>query len=235
MLEAGKKFRHLIQFENGEPTSNLDYTLYNSTGQAIVTASVAIASGRVSYLIDIPAEHNSVTPGNLFESRKLEWEYVTNSDVVSDSISYHIRPPINFPVSDDGVRNLLGVDSDELSDKDIDLFSGYIYFRELIGENADLGIYENAGDMNAYRIARAIEAATALQIFPTLQIRLPRKYDSGTSAYERWNTINWQGLQAELGAILTRGLQTVNAEFELWPTIEIFQLSDRGPDAITGV
>ena len=234
MLEAGKKFRHLVQFTSGQPTSDLTYTLYNQDGGVVLTETAPILAGDVSYLIEIPAGSNSLSKP-MMEKMSLEWEYVTATEAVSDSISYVIHAPINFPVSNEGVRNLLGVDSEELEDNDINLFEGYMAFRQMVGSDVDLTPYETAGDFDTFQITKAIEAATALRIFPTIQLRLPRKYDSGTSSYERWNSIDWAAMSAELTSILYGGLELLDPDIEIMPVIDIFGLSVRGPDPITGV
>lgn len=233
MLEAGKKLRHLIQFSSGQPTSDLTYTLYNQDGGVVLTETAPIINGQVSYTIEIPAGSNSLTKP-LFEQMRLEWEYDTATEAITDSFEYVLHAPIGFPVSKQGVRDMLGVNSEELPDEDVDLFQGYLSFRQLVGDTADLTPYLNAGNADTYRISKAIEAATALNLFPSLQLRLPKKYDSGTSSYERWTSIDWESLHGSISSILTTGATVVNIDVELWPTIDIFVLSDVGPDPITG-
>ena len=233
MLEAGKKFRYLVQFLSGQPTSDFTYTLYNQDGDVVVTDSVPISTGQVSYLIEIPAASNSLSKP-LFEQMTLEWEYTTATEAVEGNIKYTIHTPIVFPVTPEGVRDLLGVSSEELADSEIDLFSGFMKFRELVGEDLDLTTYQSAGDSDSFKITKSIEALTALDIFPTIQLRLPKKYDSGTSSYERWNNIDWENMHARLSNVANTGLLILNPDIILWPEIQIFVLSDRGPDQITG-
>lgn len=233
MFEAGKKFSYLIQFSSGQPTSSLVYRLTNQDGTVVLTNTVSITLGQLSYLVVVPAATNVLTKP-LFEKMTLEWEYTTATEAISESVSYVIHTPIGFPVSKDGVRNKIGVTNEELLDEDINLFEGYLYFQNLVGADVDLTPYNDSGDINSFNIAKAIEAATALSMLPSLQIRLPKKYDSGTSAYERWNSIDWEGLAAELNAIIGTGLDTAVDEFEYYSNNAIFVLSDRGPDAITG-
>ena len=233
MLEAGKKFRHLVQFNSGQPTSAFVYTLYNQDGDVVLTDSVTIPVGQLSYLIQIPAVNN-VLSKPLFEKMVIEWEYTTATEAVDGSISFIIHLPIGFPVDPSNVRNLLGVDEEELPDDDIKLFEGFMAFKQRLAADADLTPYIESGDLNSFTVAKAIEAATALLLFPTLQIRLPRKYDSGTSAYERWNNIDWESLAAELEALIGAGLVVITPEYDFYSDTAIFVLSDRGPDAITG-
>jgi hypothetical protein len=233
VLEAGKKFRHLIQFSSGQPTSNLVYTLKNQAGDTVVTNSVAIATGQLSYLVEITPLQNTMT-NPLFEKMTLEWEYTTATQAIDDSFSYIIHAPIGFPVSIEGVRSLLGVNEDELPDEEVNLFEGYLAFRTLIGETVDLTPLVSSGNLSTYNMTKAIEACTALALFPTLQIRLPRKYDSGTSSYERWNNIDWEALASSLNGIIGIGLEIAVPDFDYYSDNPIFVLSDRGPDAITG-
>lgn len=234
MQEAGKKFSHLVQFNHGQPVGNFTYTLYNQNGAVVTNGTSPVSIGQLSYVISLTGANNTMTKP-LFEQMRLEWEYTTVTQVVAESLIYQIHAPIGFPVSQDEVRNMLGVNEDELPDSDIDLLGGFLYFRQLVGEDVDLATYQNSGTFTSYKITKAIEASTALMLFPTMQIRLPRKYDSGTSSYERWTNIDWAALQAEISEKLNVGLTLVNVDFEYWQTLDIFGLSVPGPDPITGV
>ena len=139
-----------------------------------------------------------------------------------------------FPVTKQGVRDLLGVTDEELPDNEINLFEGYMAFRKYVGESIDLTVYEADGSFDAFKIKKAIEASTALLVFNTLQVRLPRKYDSGTSSYERWNNVDWATMRAAIEAHLTAAYELLDATADVFPLVDIFVLSDRGPDAITG-
>lgn len=233
MFEAGKKFRHLIQFTSGQPTSNLVYSVKRQDGTVVTSGTVAITSGQLSYLVEIAANLNTLTKP-LFEQLTLEWEYTTATQAVDESITYTIHAPLGFPVSHEGVRMKLGVSDEELPDDDISLFEGYVSFKGLVGEDTDLSAFVTSGNLDSYKITKAIEALAALALIPSLQIRLPKKYDSGTSAYERWNTIDWEGLIAELNNLVAAGLDVVITDFDYYSDNPIFVLSDRGPDAITG-
>lgn len=233
MIQAGKRFRHMVQFNSGAPTSDLTYTLRRNDGTVILTETVPISQGQLSYVIDIPAGSNSLV-APLFEELTLEWDYTTATEAIDDSISYLIHADIVFPVTNKGVRDLLGVTEEELPDSDINLFEGYMAFRKYIGESIDLTPYEDDGSFDAFKIKKAIEASAALQVFNTLQIRLPKKYDSGTSAYERWNSVDWAAMRAALEAHITAAYELVDPTADVYPLVDIFVLSDRGPDAITG-
>lgn len=233
MIQAGKRLRHMVQFNSGAPTSDLTYTLKRSDGTVILTETVPVSLGQLSYVIEIPAgSNNLVAP--LFEELTLEWDYTTATEAIDESYSYVIHADIVFPATSEGVRDLLGVTDEELPDKEIRLFEGYMAFRNYIGESVDLTVYETNGSFDAFKIKKAIEASTALLVFNTLQVRLPKKYDSGTSSYERWNNVDWVTMRAAIEAHITTAYELVDPSAEVFPLVDIFVLSDRGPDAITG-
>lgn len=233
MIEAGKRFRHLVMFDTGEPTSDLTYTLKRSDGTVILTETVPVSQGQLSYVIEIPAGSNSLV-APLFEELTLEWDYTTATEAIDESLSYIIHASIGFPATNKGVRDLLGVNDEELPDNEINLFEGYMAFRNYIGEDIDLTPYEDDGSFDAFKIKKAIEAATALAVFNTIQIRLPKKYDSGTSSYERWNSVDWEAMKATLEAHIAAAYELLDPTADVYPLVDIFVLSDRGPDAITG-
>lgn len=233
-MDSGADLKYLVLLNKGQPTTNLTYTLYNQNNTIILTSSVSISVGQMSYLIEIPGASNILSKP-LLEQMRLSWTYNTSSQAVSEEFKYVLHAPIAFPVSNDNVRKLLGVNSDELPDEEIDLFAGYLSYLGSLPVGADLSSFENAGNLSSYKISVAIEAAAALNIFPTLQIRLPKRYDSGTSEYERWTTINWDGLFTSLSNKVFEGLQVVDSELSLYDVTTIFGLSDPRVDAITGI
>lgn len=232
-METGTDLKHLVLFDKGQPTSDVTYELSDQSGNPITSGVATITPGQMSLLIEIDGSFNSMTLP-LFEQMKLTWSYTTATAAISDSYQYRLHAAINFPVSISSVRNLLGVDPEELPDREVDLFAGYLSFLDRLSDTADLTPYENAGTLDSYRITTAIEAAAALEIFPTIQIRLPKKYNSGTSEYERWTTIDWKMLEAQLNTKLATGLTVVEADVELFPASDIFGISDADTDAITG-
>ncbi len=231
-MESGTDLKHLVLFNKGQPTSNLTYTLFNQDGNIVETDSVSTNLGQMSYLIEIAGSSNTLSKP-LYEQMKLQWSYTTADSAIVDSFKYLLHTPILFAVSKDSVRSLLGVNEDELTDQEIDLFAGYLAFLDKLPTGADLSAYENAGTFNSYRISGAIEASTALSIFPTMQIRLPKRYGSGTSEYERWTSIDWEALGAELSSKLMTGLNVIDPDLQLFELTDIFGLSTAPVDVIT--
>lgn len=231
-METGTTLKHLVLFDKGQPTSDLTYTLTDQDGSTVDSGTVTISTGQMSHEIVISAVDN-VMSKPLIEQMKLAWSYTTDTESVSEEYRYRLHAAIEFPVSVDAVRNMLGVSEQEVPDRDIDLFAGYLAFRQELPDTTDYSTLASAGDFDTYKIATAIEAATALTLFTTLQIRLPKAYNSGTSEYERWNSIDWDALRAELSTKFTTGLSVIDEDLELFETIDIFGLSDAPTDPIT--
>ena len=233
-METGTDLKHLVLLDKGQPTSDLTYTLYDQDGTVVVTNDVTIAAGQVSYLVEIPGASNVLTK-TLFEQMKLEWTYTTATASITENITYRLHAAIGFPVSIEVIRNMLGVDAEEVPDEDVDTFAGYLAFLQQLPDGTDLSSYITAGDLDTYKITTAIEAATALALLPTMEIRLPKMYNSGTSEYERWNSVDWETLRKELSEKMNLGLVVVDDDIELFPVIDIFSLSTEATDPITGV
>jgi len=232
-METGTDLKHLVLFEKGQPTSDLTYTLIDQSGAALDSGTAVISQGQMSYLIEVSGALN-VMSKSLIEQMTLTWSYTTATESVTETYKYKLHAAIPFPVGADSVRNMLGVSEEEVRESDIDLFAGYLSFRQELPDTTDFAALGAAGDFDTYRIATAIEAATALLLLPTLQVRLPKAYNSGTSEYERWNSIDWDLLNAELSTKLLTGLNVIDEDLELFEVIDIFALSDAPTDVITG-
>lgn len=232
-METGTTLRHLVLFNKGQPTSDMTYVLTNQDGSTLDSGTVTISSGQVSHEIVIDAADNVISKP-LIEQMKLSWSYTTATESISEEYRYRLHAAIEFPVSADSVRNMLGVCEEEVPDRDVDLLAGYLAFRQEVPATTDFTALASAGDFDTYRIATAIEAATALNLFTTLQVRLPRAYDSGTSSYERWNSIDWDTLQMELSTKFNDGLSVIDENIDLLDPSDVFGLSTPPTDVITG-
>ena len=145
------------------------------------------------------------------------------------STTYRVERSIPFPVSVHGVRSKLGVEDHELEDRDIDLLMAYA----TISESYNIAPYIDSGDMNALIVTNAIEAQAALQALPSLQLAVARSEDSGTNKYQRFGSIDWEGLAASLDQMVYR-LAVLSGEDVLELTGVIFTASGPATDRVTG-
>jgi len=235
MHRENTPFTHIVEFASGSPTGAFSYSVHDEDGSVVGGLDnivIPLGLGAISARIDVPADANQVSKP-MFEKRSITWVYQTNSGTVNGSINYILQKEIPFPVTPEGVRQLLGVSDNEIPDERIDLLGAYVRFiRPFDDPSAALLSYFTSGDANSYIITRAIEAAAALELLPTLQISIARRFDSGTNSYERWNKIDWDALGAKLQGMI------YEASILVQPTLElvispIFVLSTR-TDPLTG-
>jgi hypothetical protein len=228
-------YTHIVEFASGSPSGAFSYSVYDDDGNIVnglENEIVTLGVGAVSARIDVPAAANAVSKP-IFETRTITWTYPTNSGTVNGSHSYVIQKAIPFPATPEGVRQLLGVTESEIPDENIDLMGAYLAFRRpMTDPDASLAPYVISGDEDSYRITRAIEAMAALEVLPTLQIALAKRFDSGTNSYERWNKIEWDNLQAKLAGLVYEATILVDPLLEL-AINPIFVLSIRD-DPLTG-
>lgn len=228
-------FTHIVEFASGSPTGAFSYSVYDDDGNIVDGLEdivVSLGIGAISARIDVPASSNSVSKP-LFETRTITWTYPTASGTVNGSKSYVIQKVIPFPATPEGVRQLLGITDNEVPDDRIDLMGAWLKFRvPFTDADAALTPYMTSGDETSYKITRAIEALAALEILPTLQLALAKRFDSGTNSYERWNKIDWEGLAATLNGYAREAVILVDPTLDLVIT-PIFVLSTR-PDPLTG-
>ena len=228
-------FTHIVEFVSGSPTGTFSYSVYDEDNlivNALENVVIPLGAGAISARIDVPAAANAVSKP-LFETRTITWTYPTASGTVNGSHSYVIQKRIPFPATPEGVRQLLGVSEKEVADEQIDLMGAYLAFRKPFTDpDAVLLPYMTSGDEDSYRVTRAIEALAALEILPTLQLALARRFDSGTNSYERWNRIDWEALAAKLNGMVYEAAVIVDPLLEL-AISPIFVLSTR-TDPLTG-
>lgn len=235
MHRENTPFTHVVEFASGSPTGAFSYSVRDEDGQIVgglENVVIPISIGQISARIDVPSSANVVSKP-VFESRTILWTYPTGSGTVNGSYNYILQRSIPFPASPEGVRQLLGVTEKELPDERIDVLGAYLSFRKpLTNPDAALLPYTTSGDADSYTITRAIEAVAALELLPTLQLSLARRFDSGTNSYERWNRIDWDALEAKLTGMVYGATIMVDPLLEL--VIDpIFVLSTR-TDPLTG-
>lgn len=228
-------FTHIVEFASGSPTGAFSYSVHDEDGAVVAGLDnivLPLGVGAVSARIDVPASANIVSKP-LFEIRSISWTYPVNGGTVNGNATYTIQRAIPFPASPEGVRQLLGITVDEVPDNRIDLMGAYLALRApMLDPDAALLPYLTSGDANSYLITRAIEAQAALEVLPTLQIAIAKRFDSGTNSYERWNKIDWEMLKAKLSGMVYDALIMVEPSLEL-AINPIFVLSVR-TDPLTG-
>lgn len=235
MLQENTPYTHVVEFTSGLPTGVFSYSVYDEDGNIVdglEDVVVSLGVGAISARIDIPRTANQVSKP-LFETRTISWTYPTGTGTENGSVTYVIQRRVPFPVTHDGVRTMLGVTKEEIPDDRIDLLRAYIIFRDNFIDPTVIDPFAVAGDDSALKITKGIEALAAMEVLPTLQIAIARRFDTGTNSYERWNRIDWDRLQEKLQGHVTEAVLLIDPTIGV-DIIPIFTLSIR-TDPLTGV
>lgn len=230
IVRADTATSFLIEFTYGHPDGVVSWKLRGPDQAVITTGSVVIPVGAVSTYLRVPAEFNDLAPDQLSTFRDVEWTYDVNGAVVNGEARYIVEGRVPFGASADGVRTKLGIDDPaDLPDNEISLVNAYLDFREVVGDEA---LSETSPSNIAVR--NAIEASAALDLLPTLMVRLAKKEDSGTSAFQRMD-VDWAVLGASLESIILAGYVDVVPTYDDTMGFgSLFLLASPETDAITG-
>lgn len=202
-MRSGLPRTEVILFEAGLPDGDVSYTL-NGGAAGVVTPP----PGATSVSINIAGILNTLSPGTLTGYRELLWSYVSGGIPISGEVRWTLEGSIPFGVTADGVRQKLGLDVDsDLPDKQIPLAKGYLKFQNTVGVS-ELIALETASEYNLLLIVDAIEAIAALELLPTLQVRVAKTETSGTNTYTRQN-IDWEILDKRLRAYISDAISAV--------------------------
>ena len=212
MIYSGQPFSFELQFTLGLPGGAVSWTLGDPAAAVIASGAVTPPALALSTQILIPGAQNELPAGHLFGSRYVDWSYTTGAQFVSGRETFTIEAPVPFGVSADGVRSKLGVEKHELQDKDIDLLRAYVVFKSDVDATA-LAAQATTGSTSTIYLRDAIEAVAALELLPSLTIKLSQRETSGTDEFQRMK-VDFGALAESLGVMVSRG------RLALDPTLE---------------
>lgn len=200
-MRSGQIFSHLVELV-GVADGDLVWVLTGDDGTNITSGTITPPAQSISVAINVPGTHNTLTGAAMWGNRELAWSYLHQGIAQGGHVQYNIEGRVPFGVTPNGVRTKIGLSAaDDLSDDEIPLVKAYLVFRELVGENPLLAA---TTDLARIVVADAIEARAALDLLPTLQVRVAQQESSGTNQFQRAK-IDWAALEAALLATITAG------------------------------
>lgn len=233
MVTAGAPYATLIAFNTGLPSGVVSYELIGNNGEVLWAGDIQPDDGAISHLLVVPAEHNSCA-APLFESRRLVYHYQTANELVSQSTSYRVERAIPIAATTSGVRKKLGVEPHELEDSEIDLLSAYATLLEKDAGNI-LPTILTAGDSSTLKVIHALEAQAALDLLPTLQLKIAQRETGGTNEFQRYTKVDWNQIELSLRVHLARFDALVDPTYDLTGgAVFTFGKATPSPDALTG-
>lgn len=230
IVRSGLALTIPVLFSSGAPDGPVSWRLLDGTGAELATGVAAATAEDVSINLTIAASYNRLPAGALFGSRDFEWSYTTGGIVVNDEVRYSIEARAPFGASNAGVRAKLGVEPKDLPDGDISLIRAFVGFRDIVTAER-LDAMTDEADTLAVR--DAIEAQAALNLIPTMAVRVAVSEDSGTNAYKR-QAVDWGAIAESLSTIVNDGVLAVFPAYDPAPTGALFIVATPASDPITG-
>lgn len=161
-------------------------------GTQLITG--AVADGKIT----IPAASNVITAS--WENRYISVFFIYAGGTHSLKISYKLSDFLPLSVTPQSVRDLLGVDDRELPDSAIDLTESYFQILDQSGSAISDALTLTGPRNRAVNMAITLQAA--LNILPSLPLRLMITVREEDSSASRLKEIDFDKLEASLKSAL---------------------------------
>jgi hypothetical protein len=221
----------ILLLQGGEPVvpdaGSLQWELRGQNG-AILSPRTTQACTETSVLVTINASHNAITLP--FEKRTVAVYWTINGFPMVNRVSYRLTAFLNHTITEDDVRNFVGLEADALPDEDVDIIQAYFDCSALLGDATLLpNALINGGD-NERAANRAIQAQSVLNLMPSLQARFLAREADGQRQIENL-PIDLADLEHRASDQLTRAINQVGSRSYTPPT---FTVAGVMTDVITG-
>lgn len=232
IVRDGAAVSFLVEFPSGFPDGNITWVLKDESGGQVATANITPSVGAVSIYITIDSTYNELATGDLSGYRDLSWFYLVGGAVVTNEVRYTLEARAPFGAAPAGVRRKLGLAPHELPDNEIPLIRAFYDFDTTVGGGAGLFTPTASEQM---LLADAIEALAALNLIPSLTLRIAQKESSGTDTFQR-SAIDLEALKAQLLETVSAGAVILVPTFDVTSGFgALFILASPSADAFTGV
>jgi len=201
---AGEDIRFPVSFMvGGQPAlpdeGTVTYSLRDHEGNPIaaLTDVPVVTTPTTHYVeLDIPGEHNTLTPGKRFERRIVFVKFKSNGISRGIRDTYRLIPFLNHSVTPAQVRSFLGVNDTELPDEDIDLTEAYFAVEDQLGSDT-LSNHLVSGTTQELAANMMIRMRAVLNIIPSLKQRVAQEESSGQKSFLRPVIRDFDALRVE--------------------------------------
>lgn len=181
-------------------------TVRGNDGAALAGATLPETIDSTQTTVTVPAASNSLPDGKLFETRYVRLDFTVNGVPSFAQSAYRIHRFIPHAVDADAVRALVGADSQELPDNDIDPISAYFSLLSEHGSKITQALSNS--DVTCLAANKAIALRTAIDLCPSLPSRLVKMEKADTSQFQRVD-MDFKKLEDDLRAQLVAALDVI--------------------------
>jgi len=196
---------------------SVKFTLRDHSGAVIDGMSnIPVSTGSADYrfMIEIPAEYNTLSAGKRFERRTINLSYTHNGIARGLRLHYRLIPYLNHSVTPAQVRSFLGVNETELPDDEINLVDAYFVVEEQVGQTI-LEESLTSGTTSEIAANTLVRMRAVLDVIPSLKQRVAQEERSGQKSFSRPLIHDFDALREEAEKRYQVALNTFSTGIEL--------------------
>lgn len=180
------------------------YTVRAHDGSVLDSGSMPASAN--SETLTISAANNAIL--NDWENRYVKLEFIYSGQTYYRVVTFQLSSFLPITATEDEVRALIGLNGQELPDRDIDLYGAYFRLVDLHGDGIETALTE-AGSRNA-AVNQAIALKAALEIVDSIPLRALITVRSEDSTASRSTDIDFDAigrrLEVRLSTVVTDAL-----------------------------
>lgn len=181
----------------------------------------------------VPATYQVIGVGRAFDNRVLHIRYDTYTGPKLIRLRYRVVDIPLLTVGAQEVRAYIGLQPEELPDRDVDLVSAYFKIEELI-QSDRLRQFLGSGTSQELKANELIMLQAVLDLGPSLLQRVAHTMQDANLRLARHAVKNFEDLLGQTAARFAALLAELQPTTAGLSTIPLFTLVPESPDAITG-
>lgn len=228
------RFTFTVNKDYVSPTS-ATYTLYGRSGTVVAGMSdvvISLSPGANSAGITIPYFYNELDGTNRIETRQVRVTYIVDNVRYYIEKKYRIIPQMNVHVEGHDVLNELGLFEEDYDPNSISLVNAYLHVENVLGQT-QLETYLSQGSLNTLRANDAIKIRAAIDLIPSLMMRVGARHVTDNVQFHRFEGPDWELLKKRLLVQYEKALQPL-LEQTGSTTERAYILTTERADPVTG-
>lgn len=227
------RFDFLVEGQAVEPTS-AKYNVLKNDNTVVTSLSnqvITLSPGKTYANISVPGASNEATLVN--ELRYVNVEFIYQGKTYHTSQYYFLVENVNFPLSPDDVRAVLGVSAAEVPDSYIDILGAYNQVKAMVEVNTDTIL--QTGSALLPTLVQAVKYRAALTNAITIETSMFQSEQADNTMYTRFQKIDFAGLRNELLSRYNEALLKLDQIVDGGTGTVVYAIVAVGTDPVTGL